>query len=370
MLSKYSPIYLLLFALLIRALYFLKTGVIHGGDTEFYLNFAKLIAEHKTIFGITDHPFYYSLYPLLLLLFQFNEQLIIIFQIILSAFSTATLYLIGSHVFSKHVGIIAATIHILSWELFQWDVYILTDSIVVSLMIATCYFLIQSLRTKHMHWWLFTISAMLLLAFARPASLPFLIIVFVFILTNLRSTRLKFWITLTAIILFGYLFYFFAHSGSLSLPFFLQFYTNEFMRGEIIHHRIYLPITWTTSLTFGSLVNALDIILARIGAFWLPFIQTFSWSHIIINIAYFIPLYMFSFYFCVRQKRGSGIKKEIVFLVSIVIVYWLFQSMTEIDYDWRYRLPVLPFLTLIAAAGFDLFIKKHAQTTKLFSKNT
>ncbi len=350
--------------MVIRLFYFLKTGVIHGGDTEFYLGFANLIKENQTVFGITDHPFYYSLYPLFLLLFQFNEQAIVIFQIILSAFSTVVLYLIGNHVFFKSVGIIAATIHILSWEIFQWDVYVLTDSLAVSLITITTFLLLQSTQARKAQFMLPIIFLTLLLFFLRPATFPFIIMAYAFLILNLKSRKIQYLLTGSIVSIFGLLLVFFGiQSGSYSLPFFLQTYITEFADAAVIHHRVYLSLNNSGSI-LAAFTNIIQIVLARFAMFWQPFAHTFSFAHSIVNTLYLIPLYLCSLYYLIRQN-GHMLKKEIIFILSVIIVYWLFHSVTLIDYDWRYRVTVLPFLIIIASAGIDLCRKKSCHQSAM-----
>jgi hypothetical protein len=39
--------------------------------------------------------------------------------------------------------------------------------------------------------------------------------------------------------------------------------------------------------------------------------------------------------------------------VGAILLYAIFHAMMHVDYDWRYRIPVLPHLILLAACGFS-----------------
>ena len=106
------------------------------------------------------------------------------------------------------------------------------------------------------------------------------------------------------------------------------------------------------------------LISHRLLAFWIVFSRNFHLLHIIISSLTLIPLYILgvSGMYCSLQDRRS---RALYFMVSIILSYWVFHVFTEVDYDWRYRLPVLPFLLLFASYAATLvlrnkYFKTHA----------
>jgi hypothetical protein len=55
-----------------------------------------------------------------------------------------------------------------------------------------------------------------------------------------------------------------------------------------------------------------------------------------------------------RRQRLNLARHKILWL-SLASIYTtaLFHSMVQVDYDWRYRLPILPHLIFIAAFAFS-----------------
>ena len=64
--------------------------------------------------------------------------------------------------------------------------------------------------------------------------------------------------------------------------------------------------------------------------------------------------------FAVAKERNDSIIKSLVALSVIVIAaYSLFHSVTLIDFDWRYRLPVLPYILFISGLGVKFLIQTY-----------
>jgi hypothetical protein len=94
----------------------------------------------------------------------------------------------------------------------------------------------------------------------------------------------------------------------------------------------------------------------------------FSLSHRVINWLVFLPSYLL----CViglgslltRKIHLNGRSSLISICVLIVFFFALYHAMTVIDFDWRYRLPVIPYLLVIASVG-TMFLKQmflHAKS--------
>lgn len=56
-----------------------------------------------------------------------------------------------------------------------------------------------------------------------------------------------------------------------------------------------------------------------------------------------------------RAELSAGDRRSDLVFASIgfVAAFWLFHSAVRVDFDWRYRLPVLPHLIFLAALAFD-----------------
>jgi hypothetical protein len=81
----------------------------------------------------------------------------------------------------------------------------------------------------------------------------------------------------------------------------------------------------------------------------------FSRTHKLINTIYFVPLYALSIIGLVAGLRAGDSRRRafVIALTMWIGIFALFQALTVLDYDWRFRVPVLPQCILLAACGID-----------------
>jgi len=83
----------------------------------------------------------------------------------------------------------------------------------------------------------------------------------------------------------------------------------------------------------------------------------YSRAHQLLNSIYFVPLYALALIGLVTGLRADPRRRAFVIALAMWIgIFALFQALTVLDYDWRFRLPVLPQCILLAACGFDAII--------------
>lgn len=90
-------------------------------------------------------------------------------------------------------------------------------------------------------------------------------------------------------------------------------------------------------------------------AFWSS--QGFSRGHNLALSIFFLPAYFLVLTAIIYFLRGRthfsrATEMSLVFAVVFIVGYAFFHAHTEIDYDWRYRLPVMPLLIFSASLGF------------------
>ena len=201
---------------------------------------------------------------------------------------------------------------------------------------------------------------MILIYFTRPTSLPY-IFIFVFFIALCR-----FKIVYSPKIIIFLLF-----SLCLVTPFILaafyqlmEIYFSDNPKtifliymvenGVIIHDR---PETWIASPK--SFIDLANLYIVRFLYFFSPYAKGFSIMHIILNsLQTFIPLFSISFWFF-TGKENSSINKTIALILLLTITVAFFHSFTLIDYDWRYRSPVIIPLLIIFPISFEVFIRKN-----------
>jgi len=86
--------------------------------------------------------------------------------------------------------------------------------------------------------------------------------------------------------------------------------------------------------------------------FWSPTYPTYSLVHNILNTVFYLPLYFGALVGFIELARGSPSQKRFVWLfLTTVLLVTLTHAATVVDLDQRYRLPLQPFLALLAGSG-------------------
>lgn len=93
----------------------------------------------------------------------------------------------------------------------------------------------------------------------------------------------------------------------------------------------------------------------------------FSRAHMVVELAFLLPCYTLAAWLAVALWRGrtafpAAERKVFLAAYGALFSYALFHALVQVDFDWRYRLPVLPHLILLAAGGLaDLLRKGEAR---------
>jgi hypothetical protein len=128
--------------------------------------------------------------------------------------------------------------------------------------------------------------------------------------------------------------------------------------GEIVYHRPELSHAPPASLLDFAAISA-DRLL-HFFAFEAP---GFSLPHVLINAALFIPLYALAALLAVALATGrdgfAPEQRDLLFAAAafLMLTAW-FHGLLQIDFDWRYRVPVLPHLILLASAGLAVLLRR------------
>lgn len=88
--------------------------------------------------------------------------------------------------------------------------------------------------------------------------------------------------------------------------------------------------------------------------------KLFKFYHSIINYLIFLPLYVLFILGIIgtfTKVSSPKIRSLIVLAIMVVIGFSLFHAMTSIDYHWRFRLPIFPYLLFVAGIGLDFLLR-------------
>jgi len=125
----------------------------------------------------------------------------------------------------------------------------------------------------------------------------------------------------------------------------------EYALGEVVSGR-----TETYHSPPSALIDFLLISAYRFVHFFAIGAADFSAAHWLVELAFFLPCYGLALWLAIALLRGrtrfAGPERK-VFLAAFgaVLSYASFHALVQVDFDWRYRIPILPPLILLAAGG-------------------
>lgn len=345
-------------ALLARISYWFIQGTSAGKDTEVYTGacgtwFSKPWLLSRPINSGFTLPFCTVTEVL-----NLSWDYWILVQILLSVVACLLVYSIAIGHLGRIAGLVGGLSMAVMWESFQWDVYVLTDSLFVFFVTLALWAVSRHHRnqTRRTFWvaWI----AIAMMVFTRAHGLP--IAAGWFLLDflprdhryrlNLISRPLH-GIVILAIGLgvFGFQYYGFV-TGRL-----LEWYAQ----GLLVWDEPMLQYPWTLSehsdpLSFVlfNLHHILLISILRVMLFFNPIMPRWSTLHILVNIVTLIPTLIASLWAIVHSLRND---RELFLLWALPLVMLLLViALTHVDWDWRYRAPAAPMFSLLT--GYTVWV--------------
>ena len=247
---------------------------------------------------------------------------------------------------------------VFSVDILIWPKFILSDMVYAFLVLIATYLIIKGL-TKNKTYYFYLFLIIFLLLSTKPSSLPIIFAIIFFILISKYQIVFKPKIILLLLI-----------TAFISIPFiysliyfFIEFNLSENVKldwiismvkdGIIIHDR---PETWVDEPK--NFTDVAYIYFLRLISFFSPYASTFSILHIILNVIQ-IVLILFSIF--TWSFFGGHIKihnKVFLFILLLSFFVAAFHSFILIDYDWRYRFPIILPLILLFPISLEIFLKK------------
>ena len=246
---------------------------------------------------------------------------------------------------------------VLSVDLLVWPRYILSDTIFSFGILFLVYFLIKNIVIEKFNYFLIFLIITLILI-TRPTSIPFITAIIFFILVfnkNNYNKNLIILIIFSIIVLTPFI-----------LAIFYQFMENNLSEnrkvislmkmvqaGMIIHDR---PETWIESPhTFFDLTY---LYYTRFLYFFAPYVKAFSKIHIILNLLQAVVILFSLIIWLFLEQKYYSINKTLALILIISIFVGAFHSFIIIDYDWRYRFPIIMPLLLVFPISIEIMLRK------------
>ena len=248
---------------------------------------------------------------------------------------------------------------VISVDILIWPRFILSDTIYSFLVIFSIYLIAKGIVKNRFNYFRILLIILLLIA-TRPSSISvvFAIIFFILIL-NVKILLKKRNVLLFLVTIFITspfvlsLVYLFIEQNFNGIPK-IDFMTNMVKDGMIIHDR---PETWVDKPNY--FVDVVYIYFLRIINFFNPYASTFSITHIILNT---IQIFLIILSILIWSLFGDYFKtqdKMILFILLLSLSVAAFHSFILIDYDWRYRFPIILPMLMLLPTSLEIILKKN-----------
>jgi hypothetical protein len=341
-------------------------------DSRFYLRLADAVRDgHLEQFMTTEQASWTVItFPLMLAAARTvageHWAWVMVAVNVLAAAATALLLVILVRLVTRSsiAAGFAFVFYIASYEIVSWLTFIITDMTYSALMLAT--FLVavwglmkpedRSLRRR-------VLLALLLFAcfITRPAGA--ILIPLVLFTELLRSRRVGVMVAVVvaaAVVVLFIRAWFFTDMQRWPFAFMkpkLVEYAEREKTGEVV---------WDRKETFRPPPTTLGDHLAIEASRFVRFFQFttagFSRAHNAINVVYFLPLYLLAGFGVLQGLRDEDRRRRNVVAAALVWITgtaW-FHAITILDFDWRYRVPLLPLFLLLAACGVDAIVRRRS----------
>ena len=254
---------------------------------------------------------------------------------------------------------------LISVDVLTWPRYILSDMNYAFLAILITYFITKSLIDNKFNY-LMIFLILFLILMTRPSSISIIFAVTFFIIFSRYQIFLKPKIILSLVLIifitvpliFGVLYYIikFQYIETTQLEWLpTSLYPISMAKvGMIIHDR---PDTWLHAPS--NFKDFVYLYFMRLVYFFNPYAATFSISHNILNIFQIFLVLLSIFIWLFFGGNSDAKDKTFLFIIVLSISVAAFHSFILIDYDWRYRFPIILPLLMLFPISIELILKKY-----------
>ena len=375
-LSKHENKFLnliLVFSFLLICYYHLSSGYSMSSDSERLSNWADQLIELNFNFYnffliekslIRPHLLLFSVPVFLIALckvFFVNEwQFVFLLLNLTILFLSLIIFIKSLKLMGVRPILISLTIPliVLSVDILTWPKFILTDMIYAYLVLLATFFVIKGIVKNKTYFFQLALVMLLLLA-TRPSSFPVnFIIIFFILISNFEFLFKSKWILIFFLaLLFLTPFMFALIYSFVELNFNeiarIEFITTMVKEGVIVHDR---PDTWVDQP--NSFLEITNIYFLRLINFFNPYASSFSMLHFLLNLLQTFIVIISIFLWLYISNKTISINKIIAYILLLSFSVAAFHSFILIDYDWRYRFPIILPLLMLFPISLEMFLKK------------
>lgn len=324
-----------------------------------YMGFVSIVALAKVCFG------------------QSWQQAIVMINIISGAFLAVMLTdLVYIFTQNKLAAWLTAGLYIFGPEIMPWSRYVLGDSSYVFLNFLIFYLIAKLFLDVHkavFKNWAIIFLVLLFSCFYRPTGLVMVPFVLFSMYLKIRKKAIRwniFFVYFTCLALISIIIHamIMKDIGLWPLEFGKDYLKDcvvgSYQKGIVVYQRLH-----TYHQTPVKLMDYIFITIDKFASFFYFSDKMFSFKHNFINYIFFTPLYaLFILGGLGTAKRMDDTnRRSLIALCTIVIIgYALLYAMTLTDFDWRYRLPIMPYIIFVSGVGLNYLLDSSSHRQKLW----
>lgn len=364
-----DSILILTIALTGRVGYWILKGTATGADTPTYTSTCDIWFTQPWLLPRIINAGFTVPFCLVTDLLGLSVDIWVALQIGLSTVTCVLVYAVASAHLDRIAGLVAGVSMAILWESFQWDIYILTDSIFVSVVTVALWAVSRHYRyrTRQTYWiaW----ASLALVFFTRAHGFP---IVAGWLLLDFLPQGHRYRLNLIpnpmygiAIAILGTGILLTQYFGFLTDTIF-QWYGEGLLVWDSSTFQYPYKLSQHASPIAFVVFNIHHIILITLLRFvliFVPILPRWSTVHNAANVGTLVPIILASGYGFITMLRS---KSNLFRLWAIPLVMLLLTiSLTHVDWDWRYRAPAAPMFSLLTGyAGWRLWHSERVQSIK------
>jgi 4-amino-4-deoxy-L-arabinose transferase-like glycosyltransferase len=375
--------FILGFCLRLFAVLFFQ-GQFNASDTLEYVAIADNILGGKG-YSINGHltvlvtPVYPLLIATIFLISMNNLMMVQLLQIFVGAATVSIIYLLARKLFRPRIAFWAALIVSVHPWVIYWTGFVLTETVFLFLLCLSALLFLEMMKTPSLRAAVGVGVSFGLASLCRPLGLVIFVslliaspLLFRQLRRNLRYlavAALLLLVVMSPWIVRNYLVFgqFIPTSLEQGYSLYVGNNPNASLRyGVPEPGRAFLPaeVNGMTESQMNSYLQGLalsyiiqnptrfaELVIVRFYLFWSPIYPTYSFLHDLINCVLYLALYFAAVVGLNRLYKRE--RPGFWFFFALLAVPTLVQSITIVDLDQRFRLPLQPFLAILAAYGLD-----------------
>lgn len=283
----------------------------------------------------------------------------VLVQILMTSLAATLLFDAARRRYGVVAGYVAGLSMAVLWETAQWDVYILSESTFLFVLSLTIWGIVKHAEEPASgHARALLAGTLIWLAFTRPVGMPIAVAILAWDLLPATSAwRLALvarpWqavlVVSAAVILVA--------TDSSRGDWAASAVGDVYRQGLLVHDDPTFRFAYTAheAESFSGFVLANMGPVAVMGVlksllFFLPWVGRFSLLHNAVNTVTLVPVFLLAGTGAIRSMRAHS--PDLRWWLTPIVVIVGIAALTFIDYDWRYRAPLTPFLGMLAASAF------------------